>query len=109
MHVDRQATEKKRPQVEKILLPPAARLKNEKRPFRSEQKTGNKPNNHLTEKLPYKSANHRSLSCSVDSGRDAHYWAPPHRTGDPLAVGEKFAAMRFDLEPAELDASSNEV
>jgi hypothetical protein len=23
---------------------------------------------------------------------------------DRLAVGEKFAAMRFDLEPAELDA-----
>ena len=33
MHADRQATEKKRPRVEKILLPPAVRLKNEKRPF----------------------------------------------------------------------------
>jgi hypothetical protein len=33
LHADRQATEKKRPQVEKILLPSAARLKNEKRPF----------------------------------------------------------------------------
>jgi hypothetical protein len=31
------------------------------RPFRSEQKTGNKPNNQLTEKPPYKSANRRSL------------------------------------------------
>jgi hypothetical protein len=31
LHADRQATEKKRPQVEKILLPPAARLKNEER------------------------------------------------------------------------------
>jgi hypothetical protein len=41
LHADRQATEKKRPQVEKILLPPAMRLKNKKRPFRSEQKTGN--------------------------------------------------------------------
>jgi hypothetical protein len=60
LHADRQATEKKRTRVEKILLPPAVRLKNEKRPFRSEQKTGNKPNNHLTEKLPYKSASSRS-------------------------------------------------
>ena len=33
LHADRQATEKKRPRVEKILLPPAVRLKNEKRPF----------------------------------------------------------------------------
>jgi hypothetical protein len=40
LHADRQATEKKRPQVEKILLPSAARLKNEERLSSSEQRTG---------------------------------------------------------------------
>ena len=55
MHADRQATEKKRPQAEKILLPPAARLKNEERPSRSEQKTvSTTQNNRLTGKAPYK-------------------------------------------------------
>ena len=55
LHADRQATEKKRPQVEKILLPPAARLKNEKRPFPLRTKNcQHNPNNRLTGKAPYK-------------------------------------------------------
>src|SRR5215469_8695399 len=37
----------------------------EERPFRSKQGTGNKPKNHLTEKLPYKSANFRFLSGGI--------------------------------------------
>jgi hypothetical protein len=53
LHADRQATEKKRPQVKKILLPPAARLKNEERPSRSEQRTVRQThNNRLDRKSP---------------------------------------------------------
>jgi|SRR6516162_7460323 len=37
---------------------PDRRRRDEERPFRSKQGTGNKPKNHLTEKPPYKSANH---------------------------------------------------
>src|SRR6516162_5011976 len=44
------------------LREPDRRRRDEERPFRSKQGTGNKPKNHLTEKLPYKSANHRFLS-----------------------------------------------
>ena len=56
LHADRQATEKKRPQVEKILLPPAMRLKNEERLSAPNKKpaTTKQP---LDRKLPYKSAN----------------------------------------------------
>src|SRR5436190_19885424 len=55
-HVDRQATEKKRLQVEKILLPPAARLKNEKRPFQLRTKNRQQTKNtYLTGKAPYRS------------------------------------------------------
>ena len=51
---DRQATEKKRPQVEKNILPPAVRLKNEKRPFPLRTKNcQHNPNNRLTGKAPY--------------------------------------------------------
>jgi len=46
----------------RALREPDRRRRDEKRPFRSEQKTGNKPNNHLTEKLPHKSANFRFLA-----------------------------------------------
>jgi hypothetical protein len=54
LHADRQATEKKRPQVEKNLLPPAVRLKNEKRPFPLRTKNcQHNPNNRLTGKAPY--------------------------------------------------------
>jgi hypothetical protein len=52
LHADRQVTEKKRPQVEKILLPPAARLKNEERLSRSEQRTGKKQKRPLDRKSP---------------------------------------------------------
>src|SRR5262249_25597624 len=46
---------------------PNRRRRDEKRPFRSEQKTGNKPNNHLTEKLPYKSATNSDRTRSRDT------------------------------------------
>jgi hypothetical protein len=43
----------------RALREPDRRRRDEERPFRSKQGTGNKPKNHLTEKLPYKSANYR--------------------------------------------------
>src|SRR6516164_4275853 len=36
------------------LREPDRRRRDEERPFRSKQGTGNKPKNHLTEKLPYR-------------------------------------------------------
>src|SRR5215472_6788513 len=43
----------------RALREPDRRRRDEERPSRSKQGTGYKPKNHLTEKLPYKSANHR--------------------------------------------------
>ena len=64
--IERQPRKKLEPSSERdpfrALREPDRRRRDEKRPFRSEQKTGNKPNNHLTEKLPYKSANFRFFS-----------------------------------------------
>src|SRR5215472_13831869 len=49
----------------RALREPDRRRRDEERPFRSKQGTGNKPKNHLTEKLPYKSANFRFLSGGI--------------------------------------------
>jgi hypothetical protein len=43
-----------KPEADKTLLPNAARLKNEERLYRSEQKTADKPKHGLTGKAPYK-------------------------------------------------------
>src|SRR6516162_8256800 len=53
----------------RALREPDRRRRDEERPFRSKQGTGNKPKNHLTEKPPYKSANLRSLLQAGETGK----------------------------------------
>src|SRR6516162_6178284 len=59
------------------LREPDRRRRDEERPFRSKQGTGNKPKNHLTEKLPYRfeSGSLQRRICdaeSVVSAQDAY-------------------------------------
>src|SRR6516225_7972321 len=61
------------------LREPDRRRRDEELPIRSKQGTGNKPKNHLTEKLPYKSANHRFLS-GTDPIQNLRYRQPGRTT-----------------------------
>ena len=52
------------------LREPDRRRRDEERPFRSKQGTGNKPKNHLTEKPPYKSATKTENRLDATERRD---------------------------------------
>src|SRR5215471_11410016 len=67
----------------------------------SEQGTGNKPKNHLTQKLPYKSANFRYLSgttCARGAGaRDGTFGGGGRRVGGvPDSCRVLLAARRLN-------------
>src|ERR1700757_213177 len=99
-----QATLSGKPQAElafrsldpfRALHEPDCRRRDEERPFRSEQKTGNNQNDYLTGKAPYK-----SCELSVPGRRCGRPFADRARAVQPLKIGAARPCLaQLTLEP----------
>jgi hypothetical protein len=96
----------------RALREPDRRRRDEERPFRSEQGTGNKPKNHLTEKLPYKSCKPSVPQRRSEDRREAVAdrgkirstgqggieWRPVNGPTCPLGTAGRAGRLRFGEE-----------